>query len=80
MHLVKYANLLSSGRGLDVIQYFKLNYIHFGFILLFAVAGFLIADFIKRRIKRRIVKKSPNPITATFIQRFRLEIGISVIV
>jgi small conductance mechanosensitive channel len=53
----------------DVIQYFKLNYINLGFVLLFVVAGFLISEFIKRRIKRRISRKSPNPITATFISQ-----------
>jgi small conductance mechanosensitive channel len=53
----------------DVIQYFKLNYINLGFVLLFIVAGFLTAEFIKRRIKRRISRKSPNPITATFISQ-----------
>jgi small conductance mechanosensitive channel len=31
----------------DVIQFFKLNYINLGFILLFVVAGFFIAEFIK---------------------------------
>jgi small conductance mechanosensitive channel len=53
----------------DVIQYFKLNYINLGFVLLFVVAGFLTANFIKRRIKGRISKRSPNPITATFISQ-----------
>ncbi len=53
----------------NVIQYFKLNYINLGFVILFVVVGFLAANFIKRRIKRRIGKKSPNPITATFISQ-----------
>ncbi|MFO7659252.1 MAG: mechanosensitive ion channel, partial [Bacteroidales bacterium] len=52
-----------------VIQYFKLNYLNLGFVLLFIVAGFFTAEFIKRRIKRRISKKSPNPLTATFISQ-----------
>lgn len=53
----------------DVIQYFKLNYINLGFVLLLAIVGFLTANFIKRSIKNRISKKSPNPITATFISQ-----------
>jgi small conductance mechanosensitive channel len=53
----------------DVIQYFKLNYLNLGFVLLFLVVGFLTAEFIKSRIKRRISNKSPNPITATFISQ-----------
>jgi small conductance mechanosensitive channel len=53
----------------NVIQYFKLNYINLGFVLLFAVTGFLIVAFIKRRIKSRISKKSTNPMTATFISQ-----------
>jgi small-conductance mechanosensitive channel len=53
----------------DVIQYLQLNYLNLGFVILFVVAGFLTANFIKRRIKNRISKKSPNPITATFISQ-----------
>lgn len=53
----------------DMIQYFQLNYMNLGVILLFVIAGFLIANLIKRRIKNRIIKKSPNPITATFISQ-----------
>lgn len=53
----------------DVIQYLQLNYLNLGFVLLFVVAGFLIAEFTKRRIRRRITKKSTNPITATFISQ-----------
>lgn len=53
----------------DVVQYFQLNYLNLGFVLLFIVAGFLIAEFVKRRIKSRISRRSPNPITATFISQ-----------
>lgn len=53
----------------EVIQYFKLNHINLGFVLLFAGVGFLIAELIKHKIKRRINKKSPNPLTATFISQ-----------
>lgn len=53
----------------DVIQYFKLNYINLGLTLLFVVAGFLIANFIKRRLRLRLIRKSPNYITATFISQ-----------
>lgn len=53
----------------NLIQYFKLNYINIGFILLFVAAGFIITNFIKRRIRYRLVKKSPNHITASFISQ-----------
>lgn len=53
----------------NVIQYFKLNYINLGLTLLFVVAGFLIANFIKRRLRLRLIRKSPNFITATFISQ-----------
>ncbi len=50
----------------DIIQYFKLNYINLGATLLFLVIGFLISNFIQRRIRQRLIKKSPNHITANF--------------
>jgi small conductance mechanosensitive channel len=53
----------------DAIQYLQLNYLNLGFVLLFVVIGFLLANFIKRRIKIRISRKSTNPITATFISQ-----------
>ncbi|MBU3926812.1 MAG: mechanosensitive ion channel family protein [Bacteroidetes bacterium] len=53
----------------NVIQYLQLNYLNLGFVLLFVVAGFLIAEFSKRRIKRRISRRATNPITATFISQ-----------
>ncbi len=53
----------------NVIEYFKTNYIILVFIFLFTVAGFFTADFIKNRIKNRIVKKSANPIMANFISQ-----------
>lgn len=53
----------------NLIQYFTLNYINLGLTLLFLVVGFIIANFIKRRIKIRLIRKSPNHITATFISQ-----------
>ncbi|SDG38608.1 mechanosensitive ion channel family protein [Psychroflexus sediminis] len=53
----------------DVIFYFETNYINLGLTLLFLIVGFLIANFVKQRIKLRLVKKSPNRITATFISQ-----------
>ncbi|MEA1785747.1 mechanosensitive ion channel family protein [Arenibacter sp. GZD96] len=53
----------------DIIHYFKANYINIVFILLFVVGGFVISNFIKRRIKVRLVRKSPNHITASFISQ-----------
>ena len=51
----------------DIIQYFKLNYINLVSIPLFLVVGFIIANFIKRRVMSRLVKKSPNLIKGSFI-------------
>lgn len=53
----------------DIIQYFETNYIHLGLTLLFLIAGFLIAGFIKHRVRLRLIKKSPNHVTATFISQ-----------
>lgn len=53
----------------NVISYFETNYINLGLTLLFLVVGFLLANFIKRRLKKRLINKSPNPITATFISQ-----------
>lgn len=50
----------------DVIQYLTLNYLNLAFIIIFIIAGFLISGFIQRRIKLRLIAKSPNHITATF--------------
>lgn len=50
----------------DIIQYFKENYINLAFILVFVVVGFIIANFLQRKIKLRLAKKSPNHITANF--------------
>jgi small-conductance mechanosensitive channel len=53
----------------NLMQYLKLNYINLGLIILFAIIGYLTAEFIKHRIMVRLNKKSPNPITATFISQ-----------
>jgi len=53
----------------DVAQYFRLNYINLGLTLIFVIVGFTLANFIKQRIRLRLVKKSPNHITATFISQ-----------
>lgn len=50
----------------DIIQYFKANYINLAFILVFVVVGFIISNFLQRRVKLRLAKKSPNHITANF--------------
>jgi hypothetical protein len=55
----------------SVIQYFKLNYINLGIILLFVVIGFIIAEFAKRKIRSRISRRATNPITATFISQIK---------
>lgn len=53
----------------SVIQYFKLNFINLGIILVFVVVGFIIAEFLKRKIRSRITRRATNPITATFISQ-----------
>jgi len=51
----------------NVVHYLKVNYINLAFILIFVFSGFFIVNFIKRRIRRRLDRKSPNHITASFI-------------
>lgn len=50
----------------DVIRYFAANYINLAFILAFVVVGFIISNFLQRRVKLRLANKSPNHITANF--------------
>ena len=50
----------------NIIRYLEQNYINLGMTLLFILAGFIIANFIQRRIRLRLIKKSPNHITANF--------------
>lgn len=50
----------------DVIHYFESNYINLSITVLFLVTGFLFSNFIQHRIRRRLVRKSPNHITANF--------------
>lgn len=50
----------------DIIQYFQYNYLNLGATILFVIIGFIIANFLKNRIKQVLVKKSPNHITANF--------------
>jgi small-conductance mechanosensitive channel len=50
----------------QLIQYFESNYMNLGAAILFLVVGFLVANFIQKRISRRLAKKSPNHITANF--------------
>jgi small-conductance mechanosensitive channel len=52
-----------------IVSYFEANYIDLGFTLLFLIIGVLFANFIKSRVRLRLVRKSPNPITATFISQ-----------
>jgi small conductance mechanosensitive channel len=53
----------------DIVTYFKTNYINLDLTLLFIVVGFIIANFVKRRVRKRLANKSPNHITATFISQ-----------
>lgn len=51
------------------IEYFQLNYVNLGLTLLFIIVGFVVANFFKKRIRKRLANKSPNHITATFISQ-----------
>lgn len=48
------------------LHYLEENYIILVFIAAFVVIGFIVSNFIQRRIRLRLVKKSPNHITANF--------------
>lgn len=50
----------------DAIQYFQLNYLNLGAAILFFIIGFIVTNLIQRRIKLRLINKSPNHITANF--------------
>lgn len=50
----------------QLAEYFERNYINLAFILVFVIGGFTLATFLQRRVRRRLVRKSPNHITATF--------------
>jgi len=50
----------------DLVAYFQLNYLNLGITLLFLILGFVVANFVKSRVKLRLVKKSPNQITVNF--------------
>lgn len=50
----------------DVIQYLETNYFNLTFIIIFIIAGFLISGIIQRRVRLRLITKSPNHITANF--------------
>lgn len=50
----------------DAVQYFHMNYLNLGATLLFLIIGFIISSYIQRRVRLRLMKKSPNRITAHF--------------
>lgn len=50
----------------NAIEYFKLNYLNLGLTLVFFIVGFIVSKFIQERVRRRLVKRSPNYITANF--------------
>lgn len=50
----------------DAIQYFQLNYLNLGATFLFLIIGFVASNFIERRVRLRLMNKSPNRITAHF--------------
>lgn len=50
----------------SIVEYFQINYLNLGITILFLIIGFILANFLQRRIKLRLNKKSPNHITANF--------------
>ena len=50
----------------DAIQYFYLNYLNLGATIVFLIIGFAASNFIQRRVRLRLINKSPNRITAHF--------------
>lgn len=50
----------------DIVEYFQMNYINLGITILFLIIGFIVSNFIQRRIRLRLMNKSPNHITANF--------------
>jgi small-conductance mechanosensitive channel len=52
------------------INYLSQNYISLGLTLLFFVIGFIVVNFLKNKLKGRLLKKSANPIASGFISQF----------
>lgn len=50
----------------QIVEYFQRNYMNLAFTLVFVIGGFVLANYVQRRIRKRLVNKSPNYITATF--------------
>lgn len=59
----------------DLIQYLESNYINLAFIIVFIIAGFFFSRFIQRRIRSRLIARSPNHITVNFTSQL---IGFSL--
>lgn len=53
----------------NTINYFAQNYISLGLTLLFFVIGFIVVNFLKNKLKARLVRKSTNPIASGFISQ-----------
>lgn len=53
----------------DIVAYFQVNYINIGLTIAFVLLGFIIANFVKRRFRKRLENKSPNHLTANFISQ-----------
>ena len=50
----------------DAIAYFHLNYLNLGATILFLIIGFIVSNLIQRKLRLRLMHKSPNRITAHF--------------
>lgn len=51
----------------ELVAYVEMNYVNMGLILLFVTGGWMVANFVKRRMRLRLIAKSPNHVTAAFI-------------
>ncbi len=63
----------------DIINYFVQNYINLGLTFLFLIIGFILVNFLKSKLKTRLLKKSDNPITITFISQI-ISYGLKLII
>lgn len=50
----------------EAIQYFQLYYINLGATIILFIIGFVVSNLIQRRVRVRLMNKSPNHITANF--------------
>ncbi|MBL0026861.1 MAG: mechanosensitive ion channel [Saprospiraceae bacterium] len=64
----------------NTINYFTQNYINLVLTILFFVIGFILVNFLKKKLKVRLREKSDNPVAATFISQLVSFIFKSIII